>query len=332
MHEDEAEAGSVLGDRQRHPGPNNEEPHDLPQNFWVVLQTPFQNVFTLSSDSTYYTNPPSLRGVPVNKITQDSPYWEPSWASLDAFLADEQPEQERKDKFDRLRKLHPDNKTYRKQFKLHTDNMSKHRKIREIFGSHSNCHPNQLVSKKHLPPEGLCQMETMYLVACKISELDALHTRHELHMEPWDFVRWQIGEQLENRLIVGQRGDAIVRTVITRLWESTAKGNNPYGDTMMRQLAIRGATFQGKGGNYGSKQERKQEAARVLKHWGIDSPASHHVSRHSPPPKRRRSMAADMEQKRREALQQRRAARRAAQPPSIYQGVNAFRMEQSKRE
>ncbi|PHH61602.1 hypothetical protein CDD81_8117 [Ophiocordyceps australis] len=332
MHEDEAEAEGVLGDERRNQETNIEEPHDLPENFWTVLQTPFQNVFTLSSDSSYYTNPPSLRGVPVDKIAEDSPYWEQSWASLDDFLTNEQPEQERKDRFDRLRKLHPEDKTYRKKFKLHTDNMSKHRKIREIFGSHSSCHPNQLVSKKHLPPEGLCQMETMYHLACKISELHALHIRHELHMEPWDFIRWQIGEQLEKRLIVGQRGDAIVRTVITRLWESTAKGNNPYGDTMMRQLAIRGATLQGKGGNYGSKQERTQEAARVLKHWGIDSRASHRVSSHFPPTRQRRSMAADIEQRRREALQQRRAARRAAQPPSIYQGVNAFRMEQSRRE
>lgn len=293
-----------------------------------TLQTPFDAVYELSQDRTQYVNPPSLRGTPIAKITEDSPYWIQGWASLDAFLTREGEEEALKQHYRIRHNMYPDNKDFRDRAKRHQDNMSKYHKIREIFGPHSDYHPNQLVSKRHIPVEGLCHIELMYRLACKISDLRVLQARGTLAMDPWDFIRWRIDRKIQERMpLPGQSATSFIRTIIYKLCDEYHPGSNPHGDPVMREAAILAAKYQNRLGNYKTLQQRASSTSgNLIAARARTVGAGRQAPRPARPAPRTNPNAAQAAE---EARRERRA--KLAAQPSRYQGVNAFRAQMQAR-
>ncbi|KAH7244092.1 uncharacterized protein BKA55DRAFT_573098 [Fusarium redolens] len=214
-----------------------------------MLSKPWGDVYHISPDGEKYISPRCLIGTPVQKITETDDYWMPGWSSLEAYLAKESSEEEKKRESKERCRLDPHNKDLAKQHKLHMDNVSKHRKIREIFGHDSLYHPNQLVSKHHLPTEGLCEQELMYKLACKVSDLRVLQHKGELAMDPWDFLRWRIAKKMQSMFTMSAQSgrDVIKRIVFSICEDSGSKSSSKiYEDPTLRAAIIRSAGYQGR--------------------------------------------------------------------------------------
>ncbi|KAG5925636.1 hypothetical protein E4U42_004110 [Claviceps africana] len=300
--------------------------------FKKTLQTPYEAVFTLDSTGTYYVQPASVRGVPVSRIDVQSSYWETSWDSLDEFLARESREKELKEKYLKLKRQKPSDVPISKRAKVHQDNMSKHVKIREIFGDESPYHPNQLVSKQHLPDEGLCQKEFMYRIACKVSDLKVLHKKGLLQMDPWDFLRWRVHLQISDKVNrIGQSAKGCVRSVIGKLFDH--QDGSPA-DPIMREAILLSALYQNRLASF--KNHGKAEYTpdtSVMKYLEATMPEGSRPSR----PKdlaakpvlkqvRRQSGSAKADARKQLNLEAREERRRRLKAQAgTYQGVNAFR-------
>lgn len=216
-----------------------------------LLATHVEDVFALNSEGTAYTKPASLRGTPIDKIDETSKYWDRDWASLDRYLDHEAEEERLKHEAQRKLRIHGDTPAHRKELKIHQDNVSKHRKIRSIFGKREGYHPNQLVSRDLLPPGGLCDQETMYHLACKVSEFQFLASKELLEMGPWDFIRWRIGNLLikrrRNPTRMGRNSDlkTVIRNIISKRSD----------DPLFRQAILYSARLSGRGNVYRKKKK-----------------------------------------------------------------------------
>jgi len=187
-----------------------------------------------------------MRGVPVNKITEDSPYWDRHWRSLDAYIAREGEEERLKAEWTarlvEAKKTVPITAEQKRQKKLvadtakrHSDNCSKQHKIGKMFGSDTVAHPNQVANKRYLPEDGLCEQETVYSLALRLYDLEFLYQHGELTMQPWDFLRWRIGQaairRSRHKLPDEQRKSA--KRVITNMID---KHNSD--DKMLRMMTV----------------------------------------------------------------------------------------------
>ncbi|KAF9776038.1 hypothetical protein IL306_005815 [Fusarium sp. DS 682] len=214
-----------------------------------MLHKPWSDVYHASPDGEKYTSPQCLNGTPVRKITETGEYWMPRWYSLESFLAQESSEEDKKRESKERHRLDPDNKALAKIHKLHMDNVSKHRKIREMFGPNSTYHPNQLVSKHHLPIEGLCEKELMYKLACKVSDLRVLRLKGELVMDPWDFLRWRIAKKMQSMFTISaQSGRDVIKRIVHSICDDSGPNGSSrtYEDPLLRAAIIRSAGYQGR--------------------------------------------------------------------------------------
>ncbi|KAK5994396.1 hypothetical protein PT974_04870 [Cladobotryum mycophilum] len=244
-----------------------------------VLQTPPDQIFKVSSDGQTYLEPAMLRGVPVAKLDEKSPYWQRSWASLDKLLEKQAPEAEMKEAARRRLLVDPKNAGLLKEHKRLCDNSSKFIKIREVFGPNGRYHPNQLVGKQHLPARGLCQMEEMYKLACKISDMQELHRRGELKMDPFDFIRWRIVKLASGFLkFIGQKSTNI-KTIISNLGGYEDPKLEIYQDPFMREAVILSATYRGRTNCYGSRGKKGRNASAPLKATPYPLPPGTEISR-----------------------------------------------------
>ncbi|UKZ78915.1 hypothetical protein TrVFT333_006662 [Trichoderma virens FT-333] len=249
----------------------------------AVLKTPYDRVYRLSPDGSTFLEPES------------------SWDSLDRYLEGQAPEAVMKDEAHKRLLLNPNDKTLKDAHKHYSDNSSKFKKIREIFGEGSKYHPNQLIAKQG-----------------------------ELAMDPFDFIRWRIikkaGSLLEKP---GDTPKNFIRTVVYKLCDpdSQAAGAKVYHDSVMRQAVLLSAAQRNHLGNYGSKGKHRKNSATQQR------PLPY---REAVPRQRARLSRDDVVDNRPEASRAlarpvQRRARPAAGPP-IYAGVNAFRAGQQQRQ
>ncbi|KAH7140892.1 hypothetical protein EDB81DRAFT_67011 [Dactylonectria macrodidyma] len=296
-----------------------------------ILQTPWDSKYSFSQDGTTYKTPLALASVPVAKIDEAGPYWEPSWQSLDRFLEREATEESLKSEFQERRNRFPDDPSVKTRYKLHQDNVSKHRKIREVFGPGSPYHPNQLVSKHHLPPTGLCHKEMMYKLACKVSDLRVLHERGELAMDPWDFLRWRIARKAQ--ALVGSTWEStrdVLKSVVTKICDDSGlEQSEKFEDRVLRKAVLRSARYQNRLASFGTKKVTKPTAGVRRPSGSRPRTASaNQISRPISPDvlANRRSSSSSTATARERQERRARLAR-----PTEYQGVNAFRRQQSSR-
>lgn len=316
--------------QQRSPGPptTTQDLSDDKQQELLskMLSTRFEDVFAVSGDGEFYTGPWTLKGTMTGNLTENHEYWDRNWASLDDFLAKEKDEEEKKAEAHRLLAADPQNPRWKAAYKLHSDNVSKHRKIREVFGSDTPRHPNQLVSKRHLPPHGLCFKEIMYRLACKYSDLLVLRNNGQLAMDPWDFLRWRISKKATS-LMKGTWDSANenLKTIIYKICEAPSKDDSrDYSDPLLRMAILRSAQISGSINSYRTVKGKNGAAAskpgpaRTLAKKVRTNPLG-------PRPARVKGTPAAVVAERRE-----KRLRQARIPE--YQGVNAFRAQQRQRE
>ena len=303
---------------------NGIEPIDV-EAVKKYLRTRYSDVFELNQDGLTYKKPASLFGTPVQKVQEGSAYWKQAWHSLDCYLAQESEEERLKSESRARLDREPINKRLKEEAKRHQDNVSKHRKIREIFGGQQPCHPNQVVSKRYLPDYGLCEQETMYHLGCKISDFHVLANKGLMDMDPWDFVRWRIGEVLLQRRNLGLPGSA---SEVKRIIHSIgAKGSD---DPLFRQAVLYSAKLQGRPNAYGPKRKQgtymangKSQTNPPRTRGGTGGAA---VRSHSA--KLASQLSEALVREREEARRERRA-RLAQQSFGGYQGVNAYRQQKN---
>ncbi|EGR50332.1 uncharacterized protein TRIREDRAFT_105346 [Trichoderma reesei QM6a] len=253
-----------------------------------LLKTPYDSVYKVTPDGKTFLEPLLLRGTPR-----------------------QEPESEKKREVAYLSQLNPRDKALRASLKRYRDNSSKFKKIREVFGEPSRYHPNQLLSKDYLPSSGLCQMELMYRLACKISDLQHLYRMGALAMDPFDFIRWRLIKKAASFMRnPGDNPKKSIRTIVYKLCDdSVGVMSRPYQDSVMRHAVLMSAAQRNHLSAYGPR-------GRWRKYWLSDK-------RDSPYSTRARS------QRHAAALARARAA--AASTGPVYTGVNAFRAQQQQR-
>ncbi|EGU87549.1 hypothetical protein FOQG_09367 [Fusarium oxysporum f. sp. raphani 54005] len=289
-----------------------------------MLRTPWSDVYRISPDGQKYISPQCLNGTLVQKITEDSDYWVPRWFSLEAYLAQEDSEEKKKRESKEQYRINPHNKDLAKKHKLHMDNVSKQRKIREIFGHDSPYHPNQLVSKHHLPAEGLCEQELMYKLACKVSDLRVLHDKGELAMDPWDFLRWRIAKKMQSMFTMSAQSgrDVIKRIVFSICEDSGSKGASKiYEDPTLRAAIIRSAGYQGRLASFRKPGDKSRITKTKTNTAGMGSIIQRRSKVDPIPSALIRQSALSRSDKRQKRSTQ----------PSTYGGVNAYRAQQQQQ-
>ncbi|KAL6894794.1 hypothetical protein GGI43DRAFT_386379 [Trichoderma evansii] len=266
----------------------------------------------------------------VYKLSPDGKTFEGSWDSLDTFLARQAPEAEEKRAAHARLQLDPNNKKLQKEFKHYSDNSSKFKKIREIFGEGGRYHPNQIIGKRCLPLQGLCQMEPMYKLACKITDLQCLQDRGELLMDPFDFIRWRIIKKAVSLLVKpGDTPKSFLRSIVYRLGDDCngVKGKI-YEDSVMRQAALLSARGRNLLNSYGPKK-------RFIKAGGRQAHLPFRPVIRNDQRQRPRLLSSDVINNTSEASQasarwvEGQRARHNAAPP-IYTGVNDYRARQKQ--
>lgn len=243
---------------------NPKSPFYVSKDLKELLAKKHEEVYEVNQDTKLYFRPQCLRGTSTVRLTESSPDWDHKWASLDAYLANEGDEEQRKADAKHALDTHTikdaTRKRLKEEYKFHQDNCSKQIKIREIFGPDSPYHPNQIVASQHLPLQGLCQQELLYKLACKISDMKDLQQLGFLAMDPYDFVRWRVNRtlahQLPNIVAPGARFTAgIIRALgdpnVTKTGLRRVKV-----DAVFREAVILAAAH---GGRLGSFKERSQE-------------------------------------------------------------------------
>ena len=83
-------------------------------------------------------------------------------------------------------------------------------------------------------------------MACKVSDLQVLHAKGLLSMDPWDFFRWRIGLKLgKNMMHHGDSGRNFIRTIIYKLCnDERGDIKSPYSDLIMRDAVLLSAKHQ----------------------------------------------------------------------------------------
>ncbi|KAF4332737.1 acyl thioesterase ii [Fusarium beomiforme] len=283
-----------------------------------MLLTSWNEVYRASPDGEKYTSPQCLNGTPVSKITETGEYWMSRWYSLESFLAQESSEEEKKRETKERCLLDPGNKALAKAHKFHMDNVSKHRKIREMFGPDSTYHPNQLVSKHHLPTEGMCEKELMYKLACKVSDLRVLRLKGELAMDPWDFLRWRVAKKMQSMFTMSaQSGRDIIKRIVHSICDASGPNSSSrqYEDPLLRAAIIRSAGYQGRLASFHKPVDKDRKGKTTLsgmRHIGQGRPQIEPVSTTRQP-----QVNTSRVEKR---------VKRSSQP-STYGGVSAYRAQ-----
>ncbi|POR38568.1 Uncharacterized protein TPAR_01227, partial [Tolypocladium paradoxum] len=314
-----AAASSTHQSSQQQPGNRqlstaNNTPIDLNRSLQEIrptLRTAYESVYQVSRDGTTHESPATLRGVPVAKLTEDSAYWSQSWSSLDQFLAHESVEQREKIRSRNKLKLDPANKQLAKQYKQCMDNMSKHKKIREIFGHDSPYHPNQLINKRHMVSDFICLQDNGHLM-----------------MDPWDFIRWRLCVKLNEFLKhPGDTAKPFIRTAIYRLCDQSMDGHR-YEDPIMRDAVLISADIQRRLAVFNKSRNRVANSGKSINFATV-------LRIPRPPMLPRRQLrvptvaAAAATQQRRQARQERRAREEAS--GSHWQGINHYRAQWEAR-
>lgn len=311
---------SLFSEASDHETGNNEgtSPGGLPEAAARVLRTRWEDVFQLSEDGTAYTSPSFLRGVPVARMPEG--YQDPFWAKLEDYLAKEADEERLKAEYNEriANAIGPVSKELRDRSKMHKDNVSKHRKIREVFGGTSTFHPNQVLAKHHLPPTGLCDQEVMYMLGCKYTDLVLLANRGLLAMDPWDFLRWRIGRLVQEKMsFPGQSGCRVVKGIIFSI--SSERSDDP----VFREIILHSARLAGNSARYGQKRNKNQ---RVLKPQMIKAWRGQAASKRPTSAVNRSLTVQEAEQRRaeRKAIHKEQERRRQ-EDGSGFQGINGYR-------
>ncbi|KAK3986956.1 hypothetical protein QBC44DRAFT_130528 [Cladorrhinum sp. PSN332] len=141
----------------------------------------------LRDDGDVFTDPPLMRGVPLEKIGPHHPYWDPSW---DADIASIISKELKKwtDKFNEMERLQVnDHRKYEAKRQVNRGNT-----ILDWLEK-GELHPYQLVGKQWMNAKKLIKYNTLYRLAQMLANELPLY---QLSVKPSDWMRHRLNEHL----------------------------------------------------------------------------------------------------------------------------------------
>ncbi|KAH0424991.1 hypothetical protein CcaCcLH18_11210 [Colletotrichum camelliae] len=218
-----------------------------------ITSTPWEHVFFTSDDGKTFVRPAMLRGVPSTPITEDGPYWEPTWTKfVDAMDADRLQRQYEDDIDERHERMlrgpltDEEKEDFDKRDRRYYRLANELRVVKRWFCPGKTMHPNQMMAKEHMPVEGICQSHNLYQICNVLNRLQALHVRGELAMEPLYFLLWRMSVIFEREPHTGAK--SFCKFIVE-------EGHHSL-DPVMRQAIIRGAQHTNDYNFYGRKLDR----------------------------------------------------------------------------
>ncbi len=144
----------------------------------------------LRHDGVVYTHPECMKGVPVEKVNRDHPYWEKCWPDLQKLV--KQTQQFWTDRYNAVRDSNENVKRYyyNRQVNRGTAILA--------FLADGKVSPFQLLSKKHVKVVGkgsISSYDTLYQLCHTMEEL----LRFKLDVEPIDWLRQRLHELIEEQ-------------------------------------------------------------------------------------------------------------------------------------
>ncbi|KAM5343748.1 hypothetical protein ACJ41O_012285 [Fusarium nematophilum] len=228
---------------------------DIDSQFRKILSTRFEDVFALDVARNIIVSPPSVNGVPCERLSEEDYYFKMAgWNTFQDLKYDaiaiqvyaQQIEKDIKRLRDELDSTQPmlgnQNITsgiqhqvgfLRRLLDEKENILLRHKTIQDCrSGPLKLFHPNQILAKNFIPTGGLCTIddETLYLICLCLNDLQRLKVRNIIKMQPFDFLRWRIGVVLY-RLGAGFLGPDGFKSVCRGLC-----GEGIYSDDVMRQV------------------------------------------------------------------------------------------------
>ena len=198
-----------------------------------------------------------------------------------------------------------------------------------MFGQDGRYHPNQLVAKKYLPPEGLCTKNLMYKLACKISDLRYLAKCNRMAMDPFDLIRWrlvlQLGKRPHSPLPYDWDGSTVCHIIMQMFeyneghYKDGKERRKEFADPVLREAIIASAILQQRVMSFLESKESEEKGVNAQKLAPVINERlnlrRHYIesSRAKPPPG---PIHPETPKPR---------------PPPVYRGVNDYRKGQQER-
>lgn len=202
----------------------------------------YHSVYQHSADGKAYIKPWELRNVPVGCVTEerDVPSWPKKWVTFRSLL-------DQADTIDatipKLESLPAIQKVERRKELVDLKKLAnKLKMIKTFFNPDKRNHPNQLLRPFYMPNEGLCaHLDTLYLIACKLTDLQALKDTGQLEMEPFHFFRWRLCCKVQSK-----KGDKWQRSLPSLIKSLVDTRNKKLTDdeTYLGPIIIHGADTQ----------------------------------------------------------------------------------------
>lgn len=167
-----------------------------------------------------------------------------------------------------------------------------------------------------MPAQGLCEKELLYKFALKISNLQELHLKKKLVMDPYEFYRWVICKTLRSDLhnaLSNSRNSLL--GVIRSMGDDSSQA-----DPVFRTIVLYWASLTGKENKFGKHKKAGSRSKAITPKLSATPEASRSGAGLGG-----RDLALGISR-----LEMRRRKRRdQANPPQVYAGVNAHRAEKA---
>ncbi|KAL0931524.1 uncharacterized protein CTRU02_214259 [Colletotrichum truncatum] len=203
-----------------------------------VTNTAWDQVFVRSDDGQTFVKPAMLHGVPTTPISEDGPYWEPSWTKFGDAIDENHLRRrynadidERRQRLQRGPLSEQERQYFEMQDKRYQRFMNEAKVIKRWFCPGQTLHPNQVMAKEYLPDAGFCQSYTLYRISTLLNRLNALHEKGELAMQPLYFLIWRMSVAFDREPRI--RAKSLLKVVIDEDHHSF--------DPILRQAVMRGA-------------------------------------------------------------------------------------------
>lgn len=171
--------------------PNPEDAEDAEaieaakQERWKALQldTINKDTLLLKDDGTIFTEPEIMRGVPLEKISPEHPYWDPTWPLIEDLT---KPQLE---KWVLKYQRHVDDKKLPQSSKFLAGRQVNRGKQVLEFLEKGNLHPYQIVGRKWIN-KGLANYDVVYRLVGILADLE----KYNIDMEPHQWLRMRLHE------------------------------------------------------------------------------------------------------------------------------------------
>lgn len=207
---------------------------------WKELELDTINKDTLPfrDDGTVYTEPELMRGVPLEKITPDHPYWDPAWPSI------EEQTRPQLEKWQEKYQKHVDDPSLPQSSKFLAGRQVNRGKQILDFLENGNLHPYQIIGRNWMT-KGLANYDIVYRLINTLQDL----IKYKIDIEPHQWLRMRLNEIYEQ----DRAGFNLIQVVSGLYHDPKIQG--------IRERSGHGSIGRPSGYNMGGRKGRKSDGA-----------------------------------------------------------------------